>query len=122
MNFSKLCHIKPGSKVRLDRIDPAGNGGFEKEAVRDRTAKNIARLDALQFLLFAENKHALLIVLQAMDAAGKDGAIRHVMTGFSPQGCQVTSFKVPSEEEREHDFLWRIHQHTPRKGEVAIFN
>jgi len=122
MNLAKRYLIKPGSKVKLARFDTSDNGGLEKEAALPLIEKNVGRLDDLQYLLYAENKRALLVVLQAMDAAGKDGAIRRVMAGFDPLGCHVTSFKVPSEEEREHDFLWRVHQHVPRKGEIAIFN
>jgi len=80
------------------------------------------RLAELQYLLYADNRHALLIVFQAMDAGGKDGTSRHVMSGLNPQGCTVTLFKVPSEEEAEHDFLWRIHKVAPRLGEFSIFN
>jgi PPK2 family polyphosphate:nucleotide phosphotransferase len=122
MNLIRDYLVKPGSKVRLARIHPGDDGGFDRDKVQAHIDRNVGRLDDLQYLLYAENKHALLIVLQAMDAAGKDGTIRHVMTGFSPEGCHVTSFKAPSEEELEHDFLWRVHKVTPRKGEVAIFN
>ena len=80
------------------------------------------RLDELQYLLYAEHQHALLIVLQGMDASGKDGTIRHVMSGFNPQGCRVTAFKVPTSEEADHDFLWRVHRAVPAKGDIAIFN
>ena len=85
-------------------------------------AKNLARLTELQHLLYADKRHALLIVLQALDAGGKDGTIRHVMSGVNPQGCEVTSFKAPSSEELEHDFLWRIHKAVPRLGDIGIFN
>jgi len=84
--------------------------------------KTLKRLDDLQDLFYAEKKRALLIVLQGMDAAGKDGTIRHVMSGVSPQGCSVTSFKVPNSEELAHDFLWRIHKAVPEKGMFGIFN
>ena len=80
------------------------------------------RLRGLQYLLYAEGKHSLLIVLQGRDAAGKDGTINHVLGAMNPQGCKVTGFKVPSHEEAAHDFLWRYHQRAPAKGEVAIFN
>ena len=80
------------------------------------------RLSELQALMYAENKHALLIVLQAMDGGGKDGTIHHVMSALNPQGCSVVGFKVPTAEELAHDYLWRIHQHTPRKGQITVFN
>src|SRR5262249_18848866 len=85
-------------------------------------AKHQKKLGDLQELLYAEKKHALLIVLQAMDAGGKDGTIRHVMSGVNPQSCQVTSFKEPTAEELGHDFLWRVHKATPIKGDITIFN
>ncbi|HBE72603.1 MAG TPA: polyphosphate kinase, partial [candidate division Zixibacteria bacterium] len=80
------------------------------------------KLAKLQYLLYAENKHALLVILQGMDACGKDGTVRHVMHGVNPQACRVTSFKAPTSQELDHDFLWRIHQHVPPKGEIGIFN
>src|SRR5207244_8767857 len=82
----------------------------------------LENLDQLQFLMFAEKKHSLLIVLQGLDASGKDGVIRHLMSGMNPAGCRITGFKVPKPEELDHDFLWRVHPHLPAKGEVAIFN
>ena len=95
----------------------------DKQDIRDRRMpENIAAMARLQEKLYAENRHALLIVLQAMDAAGKDGAIRHVMSGLNPQGTQVVSFKAPSSEENDHDYLWRIVKALPRRGEIGIFN
>src|SRR5213592_2175108 len=85
-------------------------------------AKHIARLDELQYLMYAEHRRALLVVLQGIDASGKDGTIRHVMSGLNPQGCRVTAFKVPTAEERAHDFLWRVHRETPPLGWIGIFN
>ncbi len=115
--------IKPGAKVRLADRDPADTHGYkDKDAVERLLRRNIQRLEKLQYLLYAENKRALLVVLQAMDAGGKDGTIRHVMPGLNPQGCTVTSFKVPSAEEKDHDFLWRIHKAVPNKGDIGIFN
>src|SRR5207302_204457 len=81
-------------------------------------AQAIDRLDELQYVMYADHRHALLVVLQGMDAAGKDGTIRHVMAGFNPQGCRVTAFKRPSAEEADHDFLWRIHRAVPAKGDI----
>jgi PPK2 family polyphosphate:nucleotide phosphotransferase len=94
----------------------------DKPHAQRQLEKLHARLADAQELLYAENKRALLIVLQAMDAGGKDGTIRHVMNSINPQGCRVTSFKVPTAEELAHDFLWRIHKAVPRRGEIGIFN
>jgi len=123
MNFSKEFAVKPDKKVKLSRYDPDYTAGFkDKSDAEELLQKKIARLDALQNLLFAERKHALLVVLQAMDSGGKDGTIRRVMSGVNPQGCKVTSFKVPSAEEISHDFLWRVHHAVPARGEIGIFN
>jgi len=123
MATDQPLHLKPGTSVHLADFDPSYTGDYEhKKAAKDRLDHNRDRLRALQEVLYAEHKHALLIVLQAMDAGGKDGTIRHVMHGVNPQGVTVTSFKVPTAEELDHDFLWRIHQHAPRKGMIGIFN
>ncbi len=115
--------VPSNSQIRLDDWDPAYMGEFaDKAEAKAELESNIERLKDLQNLLYAEGKHALLIVLQAMDAGGKDGTIRHVMGGLNPQGVHVASFKVPTSRELAHDFLWRIHQHTPGRGEIAIFN
>ena len=122
----KLKHrliVEPGKKARLADRNPNATPGIKnKAAAEEALQKNTARLAELQYLLYAENKHAVLIVFQALDAGGKDGTIRHVMSSLNPQGTAVTSFKVPSAEEAAHDFLWRIHKAAPRKGEFAIFN
>jgi len=123
MELSRRLRVKPGAKVDLADIDPAGTHGFEKgRDLEAALAKNIARIDELQYLMYAEHRRALLVVLQGIDASGKDGTIRHVMTGFNPQGCRVTPFKAPTPEELAHDFLWRIHHAVPGKGDAAIFN
>jgi PPK2 family polyphosphate:nucleotide phosphotransferase len=115
--------VKPRRNVRLADLDPAGTFGWEKGAAAEASvAKAVARLDELQYLMYAERRHALLVVLQGIDGAGKDGTIRHVMTGLNPQGCRVTSFKQPSAEEAAHDFLWRVHRAVPPLGDVGIFN
>jgi PPK2 family polyphosphate:nucleotide phosphotransferase len=114
--------VPVGTKVDLSDHDPDDKGGWKKKEARQQLQVNLARMTELQEMLYAEGKHALLIVLQAMDAGGKDSTIRHVMDGFNPQGCHVYPFGVPTEEERAHDFLWRIHQHTPARGYVSIFN
>ena len=108
-----------GEKIKLSVYDAGSTGEYGKKSeVKDLIRANLARMAELQELLFAEGKHALLIVLQAMDAGGKDSTIRHVMEAFNPQGCHVVGFGVPTELERTHDFLWRIHQHTPRLGHL----
>ena len=115
--------VKPGTEIKLADIDPDFKGKFKsKDEVEEQLALVRDRLVALQGLLYAEAKHALLIVLQAMDSGGKDGTIRHVMSGVNPQGCSVTSFKVPTPEEMAHDYLWRVHRAVPAKGMVGIFN
>jgi PPK2 family polyphosphate:nucleotide phosphotransferase len=123
MKFAKEFIARPGKKVKLSKWDPDETLGHEKgETCDKKTSATIERLDELQYLLYAEKKHALLVVLQAMDAGGKDGTIRHVMRGLNPQGCVVTSFKQPSAEEAAHDFLWRVHRAVPSRGDVGIFN
>jgi PPK2 family polyphosphate:nucleotide phosphotransferase len=116
--------VSPGSVVDLARWDPRDRGEFDggKGKAKERLGELNERLAALQEVLYAQNKHKLLIVLQAMDTGGKDGAIRHVFRGVNPQGVKVTSFKKPTELELAHDYLWRIHRHTPGRGEIAIFN
>ncbi len=109
-------------RVKLGSIDPGDTHGWDKETARAATDELLPELTELQERLWAEGTRAVLVVLQGIDAAGKDGAIRKVMTAFNPQGCPVTSFKVPSAEELDHDFLWRIHKRVPGKGEVGVFN
>lgn len=123
MNYRKTLIVEPGTKFKLAAIDPAFHGEHEThEAALSDLQNEVARLTQLQYLLYAEKKHALLIVLQGIDAAGKDGTCWHVFTAMNPQGTTVTGFKQPSAEEKAHDFLWRIHKHTPGLGEVAVFN
>jgi PPK2 family polyphosphate:nucleotide phosphotransferase len=120
----KSFRVEPGSRVSLAEWDPGDHSDFEggkKKGVRE-LSKLRERLDELQALLYAEHRQKVLVVLQAMDAAGKDGTIRSVFEGVNPQGVVVTSFKVPTQLELDHDFLWRVHRHTPASGEVAIFN
>ncbi|MBI3590643.1 MAG: polyphosphate kinase 2 family protein [Candidatus Melainabacteria bacterium] len=116
-------NIPPGKKVKLSNYDPDYTAGLtDRDSANEILEDNIKKLSELQKLLYAENKNALLVVLQGMDTSGKDGTISHVMHGVNPQGCQVTSFKAPSEEELDHDFLWRIHKNIPNKGNIGIFN
>jgi PPK2 family polyphosphate:nucleotide phosphotransferase len=121
--FSSELIATPGKKIKLGRWDPNDTFGWGKgHKMKASLAKTLKKLDALQYLLYAEHKSALLIVLQALDAGGKDGTVRHVMSGVNPQGCKVTSFKKPSAEEASHDFLWRIHKAVPPIGDIGIFN
>jgi PPK2 family polyphosphate:nucleotide phosphotransferase len=116
--------IKPGHALDLDKWDAGDQSEFKsgKKSAQAKTTALVKELDRLQELLYAEHKHKILIVLQGMDTAGKDGAIRQVFSGVNPQGVRVASFKVPTLEELAHDFLWRIHQQTPQAGEIVIFN
>jgi len=115
--------VEPGKKPKLTKRDTSDKGDFKDRDDADPVvAKNLAKLDELQEVLYAEGKRALLVVFQAMDAGGKDGAIRHIFSGVNPQGCQVTSFKSPSTIERAHDFLWRVHAQCPPRGMIGIFN
>jgi len=120
--FTKALLVAPGERARLDSRDPGATHGYDKAAGQDATARELARLGDLQDRLWAEATRAVLVVLQGIDSAGKDGVIKKVMTAFNPQGCPVTSFKVPSTEELAHDYLWRVHQRVPKKGEIGIFN
>jgi PPK2 family polyphosphate:nucleotide phosphotransferase len=123
MNFAKEFMVQPGKRVKLARFDANETLGYEKgPQCKKLVDKALARLDELQDTFYAENKRALLILLQGMDAAGKDGTIRHVMSGVNPQGCSVTAFKVPSHQEAQHDFLWRAHLAVPGRGQIGIFN
>lgn len=123
MSLSDKLRIAPGSRPMLAKIDPAGTPDIKgKSGAADAMRQLTARLEQLQSDLWAENARSLLIVLQGMDTSGKDGTIRAVMAGVSPLGTRVTAFKVPTEEERDHDFLWRIHKAVPGKGEIGIFN
>ena len=114
--------VRPGQKVDLASIDSDFCADLEKEAARTETAADLEALGHLQQLLYAEDRRALLVVLQGIDTAGKDGVIRKVMTAFNPQGCVVTPFKKPAGTETEHDFLWRVHAACPRRGEIGVFN
>ena len=116
--------VKPGSKVDLSQWDPNDGGNFKgnKKKALAQVVKLNSKLEILQEILYAEHKHKVLIVLQAMDTGGKDGTIRHVFDGVNPQGVRVASFKVPSLEELDHDYLWRVHKVVPAAGEMVIFN
>lgn len=115
--------VEPGTRIRLKDVDPDDTGSLRsKERARARLAKDLEELRRLQYLLYADGTRAVLVVIQAMDTGGKDGVIRHVMSGLNPAGCVVTSFKVPSSEELAHDYLWRIHKAVPALGMIGVFN
>ncbi|MBF0594693.1 MAG: polyphosphate kinase 2 family protein [Candidatus Omnitrophica bacterium] len=123
-NSFDCCRVKHHSRVSLKDWDPADHRGFEgdkKDAEQELLSIN-KELNEMQELLYAEHKHRILVVLQGIDASGKDGVVRHVFGGLNPQGVRVVSFKSPSTKEMDHDYLWRIHQETPAKGEIAVFN
>ena len=114
--------VEPGEPVDLSAIDPGADGGLDKAEAKDALRVEHARIQALQERLYAEHRRSLLVVFQAIDTGGKDGAIRAVFEGVNPQGCRVWSFKVPSAEERDHDFLWRYHHEVPGRGMIGVFN
>jgi PPK2 family polyphosphate:nucleotide phosphotransferase len=121
--IAKSLIVKPGRNFKLSAFDPSSTPGVKDKAEGlKRTAKYLEKLSDLQYLLYAEGKRSLLIVLQGIDAGGKDGTIRHVMEAFNPLSTEVTAFKVPDGVERKHDYLWRIHKAMPEHGEIGIFN
>jgi PPK2 family polyphosphate:nucleotide phosphotransferase len=121
--FAKPFRIADGSHFRLKDIDPAETLGVKsKEHAQDALERGIERLTKLQEKLYAQDRWAVLLILQGMDAAGKDGTVKHVMSGVNPQGCQVYAFKAPSPEELQHDFLWRTSRSVPERGQIGIFN
>ncbi len=120
---AKPYRVDEGKEFRLKDFDPASTGGLHsKERARELLEKGVARMAELQSKLYAQDRWALLLIFQAMDAAGKDGAISHVMSGVNPEGCQVYSFKTPSSEELNHDYLWRTMRCVPERGRIGIFN
>jgi PPK2 family polyphosphate:nucleotide phosphotransferase len=124
-NFSNQYCIGDGPNFRLDQYETKASfnlGPEGKPLVKETMQLGVDALSAMQDILYAQDKWSLLIIFQAMDAAGKDGAIKHVMSGVNPQGCQVSSFKAPSPEELDHDFLWRCQKHLPERGRIGIFN
>src|ERR1700735_513845 len=121
--FRRELGIKPGHNVKLSNRDPDDTLGWGKNhQMKESLEKAIESLDSFQYRLYAEKRRAVLLIFQGLDAAGKDGTIRHVMSGVDPQGCVVRSFKVPTAEEAAHDFLWRIHRAVPEYGEIGVFN
>src|SRR5436190_8456878 len=123
--FSRRYCVGDGDKFRLADYNTEASfdlGKEDKPLVKQTLQMGVDALAALQDILYAQDKWSLLLVFQAMDAAGKDGAIKHVMSGVNPQGCQVSSFKAPSSEDMDHDFLWRCQKHLPERGRIGIFN
>jgi PPK2 family polyphosphate:nucleotide phosphotransferase len=123
--FSKPFRVTDGKKFRLKDIDPGDTldfGSEDKPKAKEALAIGVQALAELQDMLYAQDRWGLLLIFQAMDAAGKDGAIKHVMSGVNPQGCQVASFKAPSSEDLDHDYLWRCQKHLPERGRIGIFN
>ncbi|QBN17677.1 polyphosphate kinase 2 family protein [Flavobacterium nackdongense] len=124
-NFSKQYCVGKGDNFRLKDYETKASfklGEDGKELVKETLQIGVDALAAMQDILYAQDKWSLLIIFQAMDAAGKDGAIKHVMSGVNPQGCQVSSFKAPSSEDLDHDYLWRCQKHLPERGRIGIFN
>jgi PPK2 family polyphosphate:nucleotide phosphotransferase len=123
VNLAKRLTVEPGSKVKLSDIDPDFHGTHESEdEAKAELQHNLDRITELQRKLYADRRHCLLIVLQGIDGAGKDGTCWHVVGAMDPQGVSVAGFKQPTAEERDHDFLWRVHPHAPGLGQVAVFN
>jgi PPK2 family polyphosphate:nucleotide phosphotransferase len=123
MSMKKRYAIEPGKRIRLDRLDPADTAVWKPDAkAEEKMRGDLVKLSDLQNLLYAAGTHPVLIVLQGIDTAGKDGTIRHVFSGMNPQGCNVACFKQPTAVELAHDYLWRIHAQIPGKGEVVVFN
>jgi len=121
--LAKSYRIDDGKHFRLKDFDPADTGRWRSvEQAKERVQKDIVRMAELQDKLYAQDRWAVLLIFQAMDAAGKDGTIKHVMSGVNPEGCQVYSFKAPSDTELQHDFLWRTTRHLPERGHIGIFN
>ena len=122
-NLLKRFRVEPGGYVKLGNVDPSYCGSQEShESALLELQCQLHKMDQLQNLMYAERKHALLIVLQGLDACGKDGVVRYILTGMNPAGCRVVGFKQPTPEEIGHDFLWRVHPHVPARGEAVIFN
>jgi len=123
MSYYKAFIVKPGSKVHLDKIDPSHTGKHEShEKSTPEIGQNLERLRRAQYLLYADASQSLLVVLQGLDASGKDGVIQHLFSGVNPLGVKAVRFNPPTPLELSHDFLWRVHAHAPAKGEIGIFN
>ena len=123
MNYDyKTLRVKGGKKINLKDFSTNENCGYDKKSAKEEIKNNIEELDKYQEMFYADDRYSLLVILQARDAAGKDGVIRHVMSGINPQGCRVHSFKTPSKNELEHDYMWRHYKALPERGMIEIFN
>jgi PPK2 family polyphosphate:nucleotide phosphotransferase len=121
--LAKSYRVDDGKHFRLKDVDPADTGHWHSvDEAKDQLQKDVERMEELQSMLYAQDRWSLLLIFQALDAAGKDGTIKHVMSGVNPEGCNVHSFKTPSETELQHDFLWRTTRHLPERGHIGIFN
>lgn len=120
-NYKKF-RVKGGEKVRLKDFSTSEKAGYDKQSAKEEIKQNIKELREYQEMFYADDRYSLLVILQARDAAGKDGVIRHVMSGINPQGCRVHNFKVPSKTELEHDYMWRHYLALPERGMIEIFN
>ena len=118
----KELTAKPGKEHHVSDFNPSFTAAMSKQDAKEQLVQNIEKLSELQSMLYAQDRYSVLVIFQAMDAAGKDGTIKHVMSGINPQGCQVYSFKQPSAEELDHDYLWRINRSLPERGRIGIFN
>lgn len=118
----KELTAKPGKEHHVSDFNSSFTADMSKQDAKEQLAQNIEKLSELQSMLYAQDRYSVLVIFQAMDAAGKDGTIKHVMSGINPQGCQVYSFKQPSAEELDHDYLWRINRSLPERGRIGIFN
>jgi PPK2 family polyphosphate:nucleotide phosphotransferase len=121
-DLAAALRVEPGRRVDLRRIDTADTLGHERDRAKDRLKGDLGKLEDVQGRIWASKERSVLIVLQGIDTAGKDGTIRKVLSAFNIQGCSVTAFKAPTEIELAHDFLWRVHPHAPAKGEISVFN
>jgi polyphosphate kinase 2 (PPK2 family) len=121
-HFAEPFRVTEGQNFRLREVDPSDTLGFTREEADGWRGRHLGRLTQLQEKLYAQDQWGLLLIFQAMDAAGKDGTIKHVMSGINPQGCQVYSFKTPSAEELDHDFMWRTSRCLPERGRIGVFN
>jgi PPK2 family polyphosphate:nucleotide phosphotransferase len=117
-----IVTARPGKTLRLSDVDPDATGGMKKEAVLERFLELRERVSVLQQILYAEHRRSLLLIFQAMDTGGKDGAVKNLCAGLNPAGLEITSFKAPSQKELDHDFLWRVHRAVPGKGMIGIWN
>jgi PPK2 family polyphosphate:nucleotide phosphotransferase len=123
MDYRKHFVVAPGSRAKLDRIDPRfPDISHDKSEIEKFIERNRARIADVQLRIYAERRHSVLIVLQGLDAAGKDGVVKHILSAMNPMSCAITSFKVPTSEEAAHDFLWRVHKVAPARGWFSIFN